>query len=71
MSLFRYRPTVPVTFIQKELSFANTDECNEFLSQFEITYASDSQIDCKASQNVILQTPNSWNPIIITIIDLI
>jgi hypothetical protein len=55
-----YRPTISVSFLTQELCFAKCFDCIEFLSQFEITYRTDSIIDCKASQNAIFQTqPNN------------
>lgn len=34
----RYRPTIPLSFLRKELSFNNDTELTEFLSQFDVKY---------------------------------
>nr|XP_027204155.1 leukocyte receptor cluster member 8 homolog [Dermatophagoides pteronyssinus] len=65
-----YRPTIPLSFLRKELSFNNDTDFSEFISQFDVKYLEhqpknamtkkvadidDRIIDCKASQTSLLQ----------------
>lgn len=53
----RYRPTLPISFLMKELSFTDENELKKFLSQFDIKYSTSFDlIDCKATQMTMAST---------------
>lgn len=48
----RYRPMLPVDFIQQTLAFDSLDSCLAFLVDAEVTLSADRvNVDCKASSS--------------------
>lgn len=48
--LLRYRPQLPVEFVQQILAFDSLDACLAFLVEAEVTLTADHlQVDCKSS----------------------
>ncbi|XP_075046663.1 leukocyte receptor cluster member 8 isoform X2 [Mixophyes fleayi] len=50
-----YRPLLPVSYVQSELTFENEEECQSFLASLSIVFAGNdaSKIDCKQSLAVL------------------
>ena len=56
MYYIRYRPSIPMTYLYKEMCFRDENEFSQFVSQYDLKLADHkSVIDCKASQMAISQ----------------
>lgn len=54
----RYRPYLPVSFVESELGFTAADEaeneCRKFLQESGVVFTEDgTKVDCKQSQSVL------------------
>ncbi|PIK60481.1 putative leukocyte receptor cluster member 8-like [Apostichopus japonicus] len=52
--LYRYRPNLPVAFIQNELAFQSSEDCLKFLTDLGVTLTEDkTKVNCTQSQGVL------------------
>lgn len=55
--LLRYRPFLPVAFVQSELAFADEQACQDFLKGLGLVLNDDlSKVDCKQSQSIVAES---------------
>lgn len=49
--VFRYRPTLPVSYVQSQLAFAGTEQCVSFLTLHDVKFSDSARtlIDAKIS----------------------
>lgn len=53
--LFRYRPVLPVEYIERALGFADREDVLAFLAELNVTLAEDgASVDCKESLAAVL-----------------
>ena len=54
----RYRPSIPVSYIEETLAFEDEDECKDFLAEQEVAIITSEggklEIDCKTSYPLLI-----------------
>lgn len=55
LSCFRYRPVLPVKYVERTLGFADREDVLAFLAELNVTLAEDgASVDCKESLAAVL-----------------
>lgn len=55
LSCFRYRPVLPVEYIERTLGFSDREDVLAFLAELNVTLAEDgASVDCKESLAAVL-----------------
>lgn len=55
LSCCRYRPVLPVEYVERTLGFADRDDVLAFLAELNVTLAEDgASVDCKESLAAVL-----------------
>lgn len=52
LTIYRYRPSISVEFVQKELGFANKQECIEYLGTMGTVYTAKNKLEIETKNSL-------------------